>query len=297
MTALNDAAAPSAVSRFFNAADGLRLHAREWTPPAGEMSAATPVLCLPGLARTAADFDRLASRLAQRRRVVALDYRGRGLSDWDQDWKNYSLAVEGADILTVLAAMGIAEAAIMGTSRGGFHAMLLGSLQPTLPRAVVLNDIGPVIEAEGLRRIRGYVGKLATPKSWDEAAEIAKRVMKAQFTGLSDADFEVYARLTFDEKNGVFSSRYDQNVGKPLEEINFAEPLPTMWPQFEALKDSPVLTLRGENSDLLSAATVAEMGRRHPGFESHIVPGQGHAPLLLDAPSIERVAQFIEKYA
>ena len=281
---------PEPVSRFYSAEDGLKLHLREW-PSRGP---GATVVCLPGLARTAADFDALATRLAGPRRVVAIDYRGRGLSDRDKDWKNYNLMVENADFLTVMAAAEIGEAIFVGTSRGGLHAMMLAATRPTALRAVVLNDVGPVLEARGLARLRGYVGKLPTPTSWRDATDLARHVMGAQFTALDDAAFEAYARLTFEEKDGRFAPRYDTALMRTLEGIDFNAPLPTLWPQFEGLRDVPLLTLRGENSDLLSAETVAEMARRHPRMETHTVAGQGHAPLLLDAPTIERVASFIE---
>ena len=278
------------VSRYYTAPDGLKLHVLDWSGP----SDAIPVVCLPGLARTAADFSALATRLARTRRVLALDYRGRGLSRWDADWKNYSLAVENADILAVFTAMGVDRATIVGTSRGGLHAMLLSATRPTLLHAVVLNDIGPAIEARGMARIRGYVGKLPAPKSWADAADLARFTMGEQFSGLDAADFETYARLTFEEKKGVFSTRYDPALLKTLEGLDLSAPLPTMWPQFEGLRDIPTLVIRGANSDLLSAETVDEMARRHPSLEAYVVPGQGHAPLLLDTPSIERVAAFVE---
>ena len=281
---------PEPVSRFYSAEDGLKLHLREW-PSRGP---GATVVCLPGLARTAADFDALATRLAGPRRVVAIDYRGRGLSDRDKDWKNYNLMVENADFLTVMAAAEIGEAIFVGTSRGGLHAMMLAATRPTALRAVVLNDVGPVLEARGLARLRGYVGKLPTPTSWRDATDLARHVMGAQFTALDDAAFEAYARLTFEEKDGRFAPRYDTALMRTLEGIDFNAPLPTLWPQFEGLRDVPLLTLRGENSDLLSAETVAETARRHPRMETHVVAGQGHAPLLIDAPTIERVASFIE---
>ena len=279
------------VSHFYSAQDGLRLHLRDHGGPEGR----TPVVCLPGLARTAEDFDALASHLKSERRVVALDYRGRGLSDWDKDWKNYDLAVENGDILTVLAAAGISEAVLIGTSRGGLHSMIFAATRPTLLKGVVLNDIGPVLEAKGLARIRGYVGKLPAPRSWSDAVNLAKSIMGAQFTGLSEAEWETYARLTFIEKDGRFSARYDPNLMRPLAALDLEAPLPELWPQFEGLAHVPVLAIRGENTDLLSEATLAGMAARHPRFESHTVPGQGHAPLLLDEPTISVIVQFVAK--
>ena len=153
---------PTPISHFFTSKDGLRLHMKDWR--AG--SPALPVVCLPGLTRNAGDFDVLAARLSAKRRVVALDYRGRGLSDRDPDWKHYDLFVENIDILTALEAASIEAAIFVGTSRGGLHTMLLTGTRPQLLRAVVLNDIGPVLDVEGLRRIQSYVGKLPRPSSW-----------------------------------------------------------------------------------------------------------------------------------
>ena len=281
---------PAVVSRFISAPDGLKLHLRDWGTP----GRALPVVCLPGLARTAADFDALATRLSQRRRVVALDYRGRGLSERDPDWRNYALPVENADILSVLTAAGIGEAIFVGTSRGGLHAMLLAATRPTILRGVVLNDIGPVLEAVGLARIRGYIGKLPAPRSWPDAVDLAKRIMSAQFSALSEADWEAYARLTFEETPAGFRTRYDPALMKPLADIDLESPIPTMWPQFDGLQGVPLLTLRGENSDLLSPGTLAEMGRRHTGMQAHVVPGQGHAPLLIDTPTIDVIEAFVD---
>ena len=163
----------------------LRLHARCY----GRRSApALPVVCLPGLARTAADFDALGEALAgdasRPRRVIALDYRGRGQSEYDRDPANYNFQVELADVLAVIAALDAARAIFVGTSRGGILAMLLAAVRPTAIAGCVLNDIGPVIEPKGLMRIKGYVGKLPQPRSFEEGAEILRRLFDAQFPKL-----------------------------------------------------------------------------------------------------------------
>jgi pimeloyl-ACP methyl ester carboxylesterase len=278
-------------SRFFTAKDGLRLHMRDWGAPTG----ALPMVCLPGLSRTAADFDVLAARLAATRRVMALDYRGRGLSDRDPDWKHYDLFVENIDILTVLEAAGVEAAIFVGTSRGGLHTMLLTGTRPQILRGVVLNDIGPVLEKEGLRRIQSYVGKLPTPASWAEAVGIAKGIMGARFTGLSEADWEAYAQLTFEETASGFTTRYDPAIMLAFGQMDLEKPIPALWPQFEALAPVPVLAIRGENSDLLSPETLTEMASRHPNFEALTVPGQGHAPLLMDEPTLARIEAFVAR--
>ena len=150
---------------YVTARDGLRLHVREH----GERTApGLPVVCLPGLARTTADFDVLASALAgdagRPRRVLALDYRGRGLSDHDPDPDHYAIPVELDDVLSVLTARAVASAVFVGTSRGGLIVMALAAARPGAIAGAVLNDIGPVIETQGLMRIKGYVGKLPQPR-------------------------------------------------------------------------------------------------------------------------------------
>ena len=263
------------VSRFYSSQDGLKLHLRDY---GSRLSELTPVVCLPGLSRTAADFDMLARVLsADGRRVAALDYRGRGLSQWDPKPENYNVPVENRDIQDILAAAGIAKAVFVGTSRGGIHTMVLSALRPGLLKAVVLNDIGPVLEGKGLARIKGYVGRLPQPSSWSDAVDLFKKMASAHFTGLSDAEWEAYARLTFKEDDkGRLVTQYDPALSKNLETLDLSAKIPEMWPQFEGLGKVPLMIIRGENSDLLSADTVAEMVRRHPGAETFVAEGQGH---------------------
>lgn len=278
-------------SRFIAAADGLKLHVREY---AGGDAAALPVVCLPGLARTADDFDTLAQALAtDGRRVVALDYRGRGLSDYDADPAKYSLPVELGDVITVLGALAVEPAVFVGTSRGGLLTMLMAQVRPAALAGAVLNDIGPVLEPEGLVRIKGYVGKLPTPKDYDDAARILARLFGAQFPTLSHADWLMSARRTFRQKDGRLVVNYDAALARALEDFDPQKPLPNLWPQFEALKPVPVMVIRGALTDLLSEATVAEMGRRHPALQHVSVADQGHAPLLAEAETIARIAAFV----
>ncbi len=287
---------PRPAERFVSAPDGLRLRYVEY---GSALDAGAPVVCLPGLTRAAEDFEPLARALAyggrKRRRVLALDYRGRGGSEWDRKWENYSVAVENADILSLLDATEVHQAIVVGTSRGGLHAMTIAATRPTLLTAVVLNDIGPVVEPLGLIRIKGYVGKMPQPRNWDEAIDIVKATMSAHFRDLSPRDWEGYARRTFEEKNGRFVGRFDPKLAKTLAEVGPDMKRIELWPQFEAMAQVPTLAIRGENSDILSAETLEEMTRRRPLCESWVVPGQGHAPLLTDSITIERIRTFVER--
>ena len=287
------ASSGSASSRFMTANDGLKLHVRCFEPSA---TGKLPVVCLPGLARTAEDFEVLASALVHRqgRRVLALDYRGRGLSDYDVP-KNYTLPVELTDVLAVVTALEAMPAIFVGTSRGGILTMLLAAVRPTVLAGVILNDIGPVIEPQGLMRIKGYVGKLPQPTSFEDGALILKRLFDAQFPKLTQDDWRLAARRTFKQVNGQLLPTYDVRLAETLVSLDPERPPPVLWPQFEALAHVPVLSIRGANSDILSVATVNAMALRHPRVESFEVPDQGHAPLLADEDTINRIAEFTSR--
>jgi pimeloyl-ACP methyl ester carboxylesterase len=282
------------VSHFVTAQDGLRLHVEVYGSRA---ETAAPVVCLPGLTRTSADFQPLASALAgdheQRRYVMALDYRGRGRSDYDRDPRKYSLAVELGDVLSVLTALDVEPAVFVGTSRGGILAMLLAVARPGAMAGVVLNDIGPVIEPRGLARIKSYVGKLPQPKSYEEGADILRGLFEVQFPNLSVAEWTAFARRTFNECDGRLLPNYDVELAKTLHGIDLERPLPALWKEFDALARVPVMVVRGANSDILSAATISAMVARRPDLEISEILNQGHAPFLAEDEAIRRVHSFI----
>jgi len=277
---------------FVSATDGLRLYARDYGSPSREL----PVVFLPGLARTSEDFHELALALSNgehARRVLALDYRGRGRSDWDKAWRNYDVRVELEDTLQVLTAAGIEEAIFIGTSRGGLITMGLSAVRPALVRAAILNDIGPVIEGKGLVRIRGHVGKLPTPRTFEEASAILRHVMDAQFPAFTKAHWIKMAKGTWREADNRLVPLYDPNLMRTLESIDIEAPPPVLWPLFEGLKSVPVLALRGANSDLLSSQTLDAMRQAHPLLQAITVPGQGHAPML-EGSLVEMIEDFVE---
>ncbi len=284
-----------ASSIFISAPDGLKLHVRCYGRRSAET---TPVVCLPGLTRTAADFEPLASALSHEpgsRRVIALDYRGRGLSSYDRNPANYSLPAELADVLAVVTALDAAPAIFVGTSRGGILSMLLAAVRPTAIGGVVLNDIGPVIEPHGLMRIKSYVGKLPQPRTFDEGAEILRRLFGAQFPKLGPDDWLASAHRTFKEQKGRLVTTYDVKLATTMNGVDGGLPVPTLWKEFDALSAKPVMVIHGANSDLLSAATVKAMRARRTALETLEVPDQGHAPLLTDADTIARIAAFVHR--
>src|SRR5437899_12642739 len=265
-------------SLFVSAQDGLRLHVRAH---GARTDRALPAVCLPGLARTTADFDALAVALAsdreRPRRVFALDYRGRGKSDYDRKPANYNLQVELADVLAVLTALGIGRAAFVGTSRGGILTMLLAVARPTAIAGCVLNDIGPVIESGGLMRIKSYIGKLPQQASFRDAADILQRLFGSHFPKWSDADWLGFARRTFKEADGRVVADYDARLATTLAGLTADRPLPPLWKEFDALARLPVMVVRGSNSDILSLSTVAAMRERRSSLDVVEVADEGHA--------------------
>jgi len=286
--------AVSARSVFVSARDGLKLHVRSWGARPG---AALPVMCLPGLARNGSDFEVLASALAgdakAPRPVFALDARGRGKSEYDRNPANYNVVVELDDVLAVLTSLGLSRAVFVGTSRGGILTMLLGAARPAAIAGCVLNDIGPVIEVEGLMRIKSYVGKLPQAANFEDAAHILRRLFGSQFPRLGDADWLAFARRIFKEAGGRIVPDYDPKLAVALEGVDAGQPLAPLWSEFDSLARVPMMGIRGGHSDILSAATVKAMGARRRHLEVLEVPDEGHAPLLADAETIARVAAFV----
>jgi pimeloyl-ACP methyl ester carboxylesterase len=281
---------------FYSAPDGLKLHARVYEP---EDASPLPVVCLPGLTRNVRDFHPLAVRLSRRsanpRKVVTFDYRGRGLSAYDQNWKNYDPLVETGDCIAGLAALGIERAAFIGTSRGGLIIMILAAMRPGLLGAVVLNDVGPAVEIAGLAQIKSYLENATVPASFAEAAAVQKAAHGASFSALGDADWDQMVRALHRDENGRPVADFDPQLLNTLTGVDLSKPLPTLWPQFEGLAKIPVLAIRGANSKLLSAETLSEMARRHPDIETVTVEGQGHAPLLETGSLPQTIASFIDR--
>ena len=283
-------------SIFISASDGLRLHVRVYRPAAAK---GLPVVCLPGLARTEADFEALALYLASDtehpRCVFALDYRGRGQSAYDQDWRNYNLAVELGDVVTVLSALSIHRAVFVGTSRGGLLTMLLAAMQSALIAGAILNDIGPVIEPKGLMRIKGYIGRMPAPTDYVEGAAALRHLFGAQFSALSDDDWLAWSKRSWAQTPDGMVARYDISLGNTMSDFAADQPIPDLWAQFDALTEVPVMVIRGALSDLLSAETVETMRQHKPDIDTLMVPDQGHAPLLSELPVMTRISAFVQR--
>ncbi|TIW06439.1 MAG: alpha/beta hydrolase, partial [Mesorhizobium sp.] len=172
---------------------------------------------------------------------------------------------------------------------------VLGALKPAVLKAIVLNDIGPVIEAEGLAHIRSYLDRAPQPKMFAEAVDAQRRVHGADFPALTDVDWARMVRAICRETAAGWVPDFDPALVDTLAGIDFGKPLPDLWPQFDGLATVPLLAIRGANSKLLSVATFEEMGRRHPGMESATVEGQGHAPFLETGDLPGKIAAFLDR--
>ena len=282
-----------AQSIFLQTSDGLRLYARLYGDLASPLK---PIVCLPGLTRNADDFDAIAEIIVSKtkRPVVAFDYRGRGRSQFARDAAHYTIMVEAVDVRQMLASLGIKRAIFLGTSRGGLITMLLGVTAPELIEAVILNDIGPVLETEGLKRIASYVGKGAMPKTMDEALQRVKDT-NPDFTDLDESEWQHLTKMSFREtEEGDVVLTYDAALSRGFLAIDFSKPQPMLWPLFDALKAVPVMVIRGETSDLLSESTVGEMVARHPHCSSFTALKEAHAPLLGRPKTADAIVRFVE---
>jgi pimeloyl-ACP methyl ester carboxylesterase len=275
-------------SVFVTAPDGLTLHVRRYGSRVGT---ALPVVCLPGLARTAPDFHPLAEALAadpaKARLVLALDYRGHGRSEYD---RNPTVAL--ADLLAVLIALEIAPAMFLGTSYGGLLAMMLAVWRPRAIAGVILNDIGPVMEPQGWVRIKSYVKEFPIPRNLEEGAEILRWWFESQFPKLTPQDWIAFAQRTWREHGGRLVPDYDPKLARTLQGADLQHP-PMLWNQFDALRRVPLMIIRGAKSDLLAQTTLEAMLSRRNELEVAVVPDQGHAPLLADPKLIRRIAAFV----
>ncbi len=281
------------------APDGLKLHARDYGHDNPATAARLPVFCLPGLTRNSRDFHQLALILSNDetapRRVITLDARGRGRSERDADKSHYNLGVEAQDVVSACAALGITKAIFVGTSRGGLVLHILAATHPELMAAVILNDIGPALEIEGLRDIRDYLNRGRKPADWDDAVNILKEDHGATFTTLGEQDWRDMAHAIYAEADGHIVADADPAIALIMKSIDLDAPQKDLWPQFEGFKPIPLMTIRGANSRLLSDAALNEMGRRHGNMTALTVPGHGHPPLLHIDQIPNDIRAFIEK--
>jgi pimeloyl-ACP methyl ester carboxylesterase len=275
----------------WTSSDGLSLYYRDYPGSTDR----PPLLCLHGLTRNSRDFAAIADRYAGEFRVITLDFRGRGESDRDPVPANYVPNVYANDVLGLLNALGIGEAIFFGTSLGGLVTMIVAALEGGRIAGSILNDIGPDIDPEGLRRIGSYVGTDTRFRDWDDAAAHVAALgggLPARFT---HADWVRIARQLCREQDGEVVLDYDRAIANAFK-VEPSDPPFDMWPLFRALAAKPLLVLRGELSDLLTAETAERMVAAGPDVEVVTVPGVGHAPWLDEPEVTAALDRFLERW-
>ncbi|TCP37334.1 alpha/beta hydrolase [Sphingomonas sp. BK235] len=275
---------------YWWSADGLRLHARDYPGPAGDAS--PPLLCLPGLTRNVRDFEPLVAALDGRRRVLAVEFRGRGESGYAKDPMTYVPLTYAQDVVALLTQESVERVVAVGTSLGGIVTMLLAGMLPGRIAGALLNDIGPAIEPGGLARIRGYVGKPSNYPTWLHAARGLQESNADAYPGWTIERWLAMAKRLYRLNSaGRIVLDYDMRIAEPFR-LPGGEAGPDLWRALAALGEAPVVVARGERSDILSEATAIRMTETLPRAERVTVPGVGHAPLLDEPvllPAIDRL--------
>lgn len=279
--------------RRWTSCDGLSLYARDYA--AAGPSTALPVICLHGLTRNSRDFEDVAPLIARLgRRVLVPDMRGRGLSDWDPEPARYAPHTYVQDVLSLLDALGIAQAVFVGTSMGGIITMALANSRPEVIAAAILNDVGPVVDPHGIERIKGYVGDTSAVADWTDAQHYVRLTNEVAFPDYVSEDWDRFARRLFREIDGVPRLDYDPGIALQLKSDLYKAPDAEAWELFRKLAAGrPTLLVRGETSDLLSEDIAAEMRAVAPGMQQVNVPRVGHAPMLTEPEAVQAIRDFL----
>ena len=274
---------------YFNVRDGLKLHYRDY--PGSEDR--PPLLCLHGLTRNVRDFAEFAERHSPHFRVIALDFRGRGLSDNDPLPARYNALAYAGDVIELLDQLGIDQAVFVGTSLGGLVTLAIAAIAPERIAAAILNDVGPELGDAGLDHIRKYVGRGERFANWDEAAQVIRGNQQAAFPNYGAADWHAAAHRHCREKDGRVEFDYDPAIADAFKDAE-ATPKVDMWPLFMALARKPLLVVRGELSELLHPETLERMRAAAPDMKSVTVAQVGHAPMLDEPEAAAAIDSFLD---
>ncbi|MBC6438107.1 MAG: alpha/beta hydrolase [Rhodobacteraceae bacterium] len=273
---------------FVTAADGLRL-------AYDDLGTGLPLLCLPGLTRNMADFEPVLQRFAACARIIRMDFRGRGMSDWAPDPASYAISQEAADVLTLLDHLGLKKVAILGTSRGGLVAMALAAMARDRLAGVLFNDVGPVLMPEGLAAIMKHIGKTPPYRSLAEAAAALPEAYAPAFRNVPLETWVDFAARLWREEGGHLHLRYDPKLRDAVAAgFASAAPVPNLWPLFDALAGLPLGLIRGVGSNILSAQTAAEMCARRPDMLYAELPDRGHVPFLDEPQAVDAISRFLD---
>lgn len=255
-----------------------------------------PLLLMHGLTRNSADFESLAAHLSGKHKLIIADQRGRGRSDYDPEPANYTPATYVMDMMALIDDLQLSNLGLIGTSMGGLMAMMMAATEPQRFNSLILNDIGPVVEQDGLDRIQSYVGELAPFDSWQQAADHCRKVHGEVMVGYEDQDWLAFARRTCQQlPGGQIKFAYDPAISAGLSGSQQTVVPPDLWPMWDRLDAIPTLITHGALSDIISPATIAEMQRRHSGPISAVeIADRGHAPMLDEPAALSAIDSFLQ---
>lgn len=285
---------PPYTDQYFTNSSGLQQHYRLY---AAEKAGAETLLCMPGLTRNARDFEPVADLLGGRITIIAVNQRGRGLSDYDPDPTRYAPQTYVEDMFSLLDHLELDQVHIFGTSLGGLMGMIMQGMKPSILKSAIINDIGCEIEEAGLERIKSYVGGTPAPLSgWDKAVSVTRAIAADVYPDYTDDQWSAFARRLFTEMDdGQVRLDYDPDIS-----VNFKNAsetaAPDLWPLWPAMHTVPTLILRGETSDILSAATLERMCEGHSGCTGVTIPRVAHTPDLYEAESQAAILAFADNY-
>ena len=275
-----------AIVHRISAWDGLPLVVREWR----DGDTRPPLLCLPGIVRTSGDFEALALAMGAGRRVVSPDYPGRGLSGRSREIARYAPEACLRDVLDICAALHLHGAIAIGTSFGGLLSMGLAAARPSLLRAVVLNDIGPEIGADGAEFVRHFIGRDVAFSDIDTAVAHLRTVLPPLSLDGDDA-WRTMAALTYTpDGDGRLHPVWDTRIARLMNGKT-----PDLWALFGGLTHLPLLLVRGEASDILLPETVMRMQAMRPDMVLATLPGIGHAPTLTEPEILAALRAFVDE--
>lgn len=278
--------------RHWTSADGLKLAARDYAGPAARPA----VVCLAGLTRNSRDYVNLAERLAGAWRLVTVDFRGRGKSEYAKDPMSYLPPVYADDVRLMFDELGVDRFVLVGTSLGGLVGMLLAPAFKDRIAGVVLNDVGPELDPSGLGRIRGYVGRGAAMPTWLHAARTLAEAQAHAYPGYELEDWLAMAKRLYRLNSaGRIVLDYDMKIAEPFR-VAGSDAAPDLWPLYHALDHAPLLLVRGERSDVLPQA-VAERMTARTGAELVTVPNVGHAPTLDEPEAVAAIDRLLARVA
>ncbi|MGD8327085.1 MAG: alpha/beta hydrolase [Sphingomonadales bacterium] len=275
----------------YQSADGLKLYYRDY----GGKSDKPVVLCMPGLTRNSADFEDLAELLAPDFRVLCADQRGRGKSEYAKDSATYSPLTYVEDMKALLAHAGVDKVILIGTSLGGLMSMIMAASMADNIQGIIINDIGPDLAPDGISRILEYIGKARKFASWEEAAAAIKELQATAFPDLPDARWMDFAKRTCVERNDYITTDYDPRIAEPFKDSD-GTPAIDLWPLFDVACQFPLLSLRGEYSDILTEETFAKMQKRCLGMKAQTVKRVGHAPILDEPDALSAIRNFLNQF-